>query len=164
MKYVIMALTLLLCFNVTAKTLIVQVEAYNGDYSVKSLQVIDRPLRQTSPRVVESGAILYELLDRNGAVILEGIVADPFTLAAEFHSTRDYEIEGDLLKNRSGSFVIRVPYDEAMESLRLSQYDSADDLGMVRSSHAHSGAVHSVNKDRVLEQKPVAEFKIEKQY
>ena len=164
MKYVIMVLTMLLCFNVTAKTLIVQVEAYNGDYLVKSLQVIDRPLRQTSPRAVESGAILYELLDRNGAVILEGIVADPFTLAAEFHSTRDYEIEGDVLKNRSGSFVIRVPYDEAMESLRLSQYDSADDLGMVRSSHAHGGAIHSVNKDKALEQKPVAEFKIEKQY
>lgn len=164
MKYVITFLTMLLCFNVTAKTLIVQVEAYNGDYLVKTMQVIDRPLRQTSPRSAASGSILYELLDRNGVVILEGVVADPFTLAAEFRSTIDHEIEGDVLKSRSGSFVIRVPYDEAMDSLRLSRYDSAGGLGMIRSSHAHGGALHSVNKDQSLEQKPVAEIKIEKQY
>lgn len=150
-------MTMLLCFDAKAKTLIVHVDVVDNTYLVKSTNIIDRPLKQTSIRPTTAGALMYQLIDRHNDVIAEGVISDPTTLAAEFHGEQQNEMEGELLKGRTSSFVIRVPYDSAMVSLNLFKYQPGTDVGMVRTS-GMGGAVSKHGRSTSLETTPVGVF------
>jgi hypothetical protein len=114
-------LLLSLAFNTVAQTLLVKVDFDQDGYQIDQIQVLDRSFDATSVRPAELNALRYQFLDATGVVIAQGIVQDPSLVAGEFHNHELSGNDGEITHITSGSFVIRVPYNEAMVSLALSR-------------------------------------------